>query len=347
MISHNDLVMPRSTYDVTYPLMSRGWNLQERLLSRRILHFTDCEFLFECKTTLFCECGCISQEFIGLGGNNSPKIGFERAMADISRASESMPMARYPQTKATTVAWTMIIAGYSTRQLTYSSDKLPAISGVGRKFSLPKTTGSPESRTYLAGLWLEDLPWLLCWRAFSWTFEKRSEVYCAPTWSWASLATPVIWDFNIFDTRSKIEVINNYTVPQGQDQLGQVRSGNIALRGAVQKARIDFEVSDDRVLGLRNGRGERVSFVLDHNRLGLPSDEDTEKGVDLGQRGAFSLRDGEEVACLWVLHNPANDGVWGLVLASPSEESISRSASGCELATVFERIGVITQMPWK
>jgi hypothetical protein len=344
-LSHDDLVMPRSAHDITYPLMVRGWTLQERLLSRRILHFTECELVWECKTTLLCECGCIPREFIGLDGNHSPKVGFERAMAEMSLEGTSRldkPMAQYPQTKATTMAWTKIIGGYSKRQLTYASDKLPAISGMARKFS--RINGSSAFRTYLSGIWLEDLPWLLCWRAFDRIFEKRTTVYCAPTWSWASLETPVIWDSNIFGAKRKMTVVRTSTTPQGQDLLGQVKSGRITLRGCVQKATIDFDVFDSPVLGLRNRRGERIFFVPDHNLLSLSSDGDSEDRLDSLQQGVFSLSDGDEVTCLWVLHNLADNGLWCLVLASPSDESISRSASGCMASTVFERIGLITPM---
>jgi hypothetical protein len=348
-LHHHDLVMPRSVYDITYPLMARGWTLQKRLLSRRTLHFTECEYVWECKTTLFCECGCISREFAGLHGNHSPKVGFERAMKEISIGSASIldqAMAKYPQTKAITMAWTLIIGGYSARQLTYSSDKLPAIAGMARKFSRLKS--SPERRTYLAGLWLEDLPWLLCWRAFDWRSDKLTALSSAPTWSWASLETPVIWDHDMFEARSEVDVVSTSTGAHGEDFLGQVKNGKIVLRGRVQKATLDFDVSSSTVLGLRNILGERISFVPDYNIVSSSSDGDSKGRLDLLQLGAFSLlTDGNEVSYLWVLHNIENEGLWGLVLAPSLDKSISRSASECTISTVFERIGIITQMSWQ
>lgn len=54
-----------------FPLLSRGWVLQERLLSRRILHFCNSEMVWECREESTCECG-------GLNQKNSPGSLFHR-----------------------------------------------------------------------------------------------------------------------------------------------------------------------------------------------------------------------------------------------------------------------------
>jgi hypothetical protein len=50
-----------------FPLLSRGWVLQERLLSPRILHFCESELVWECREESLCECGGLNQEE-SLGG---------------------------------------------------------------------------------------------------------------------------------------------------------------------------------------------------------------------------------------------------------------------------------------
>lgn len=45
-----------------FPLLSRGWGLQERLLSSRVLHFCDTEMIWECREATDCECGALSQD---------------------------------------------------------------------------------------------------------------------------------------------------------------------------------------------------------------------------------------------------------------------------------------------
>ena len=39
------------------PLLKRAWVYQERLLSPRVIHFTNSETQFECQTSCECECG--------------------------------------------------------------------------------------------------------------------------------------------------------------------------------------------------------------------------------------------------------------------------------------------------
>lgn len=61
-----------------------------------------------------------------------------------------------------------------------------------------------------------------------------------------------------------------------------------------------------------------------------------------------TLQDGETVICLWLLHHLKSNEVYGLVLATPSHESILRSMPESELGTmsssVYERVGAITGM---
>jgi hypothetical protein len=49
--------MPASQVAFKFPLLSRAWVFQERLLSRRILHFCDSELIWECRQLSECECG--------------------------------------------------------------------------------------------------------------------------------------------------------------------------------------------------------------------------------------------------------------------------------------------------
>jgi hypothetical protein len=45
-----------------FPLLTRGWAFQERLLSPRVLHICESELVWECREATSCECGGLSQE---------------------------------------------------------------------------------------------------------------------------------------------------------------------------------------------------------------------------------------------------------------------------------------------
>ncbi|KAI0424257.1 HET-domain-containing protein [Xylaria sp. FL1042] len=378
-LNHSDIISPRSYYDVTYPLMSRAWTLQERLLSGRILHVTAAELIWECKTTLCCECGTISRESDYMAGNPSPKIAYDIAMQSIieegrnnllNLGSQASKQHEGPQTPKTSREWILLIGGYSNRMLTYDTDKLPAISALARRFSL--TDELPTPRTYLAGLWLEDFPWMLCWRVFQRRFEKRPGSYCAPTWSWASLSTPVIWDMQVFEARARVEVLGAGAAPVVQANVfGRVKGAYAVLRGPVQRAVLEVDVLHHAVLALRNTRGERIFFVPDlnppeNNNTGDVSPEPQseadippESDSPLLQASLrrvtthSTLRDGGEVVCLWLLQGDTEDKVYALVLVPAPHDAIARCAhltqstvigSLFNAAATFERVGLITAM---
>jgi len=88
--------------------------------------------------------------------------------------------------------WMDIVKSYTTKDMTFETDILVAISGIAKKLS------SHLQGDYLAGLWQQHLPFQLLWHAE--TFDgrlgrTRPVKYYAPTWSWASVCTSV-WSFS-------------------------------------------------------------------------------------------------------------------------------------------------------
>ncbi|KAI0752520.1 heterokaryon incompatibility protein-domain-containing protein [Daedaleopsis nitida] len=120
------------------PLLFRGWVFQERLLSRRVLHVTAEELGWECLTSRRCECRC----------DPHPVPGFKE---DVSQAlTLGDPDALYPR-------WRALLEQYTTMDLTYHDDRLPAIEGLARKFQQRLGEG------YVHDVWDRHLHESLSW----------------------------------------------------------------------------------------------------------------------------------------------------------------------------------------
>ena len=160
------------------PMTQRAWVLQERLLSRRILHFGFSQLAWECGEVEACELYALGLE--------SDKI---RVFDDVSR--RMLMEIAYPSPTLTKSAyefdchrlWMKIAGRYSNCGITKPSDKLIALSGLAKFF---KTCNQDM---YLAGLWKENLINDLFWRS------GKNGVRCkdcrAPSWSWASMDSEV------------------------------------------------------------------------------------------------------------------------------------------------------------
>jgi hypothetical protein len=83
--------------------------------------------------------------------------------------------------------WSAAVSDFTSRKLTYESDKLPAL------FGLARLNGQDSKGGYVAGLWRSDLLELLLWRVES-NDSKRYVKYHAPSWSWASVTGKVAFD---------------------------------------------------------------------------------------------------------------------------------------------------------
>ncbi|CZR51221.1 uncharacterized protein PAC_01096 [Phialocephala subalpina] len=147
----------------------------------------------------------------------------------------SMLQHLYLEDEEETLAmWHETCTEYSTKELTFKKDKLPAISGLAKRF------GEVLGGEYLAGLWKDDLPLALCWSTKSFQDQggwlERITPYATPTWSWASAMGGIriwIYPFHGSDKMSwDVEVLDS-EVETGMDPYGEVTGGHLELGARV------------------------------------------------------------------------------------------------------------------
>ncbi|KAG4263650.1 hypothetical protein FPRO03_09957 [Fusarium proliferatum] len=94
------------------------------------------------------------------------------------------PVQANRMTLGTFNLWSDLVQQYSRCNLTRHSDKLHAIAGIAKLFE--EFTGDE----YVAGLWKSYFTAMLDWRVFE-PKSCDSTGYRAPSWSWASVDSPV------------------------------------------------------------------------------------------------------------------------------------------------------------
>jgi hypothetical protein len=154
----------------TSKLTTRAWAYQERLLSPRILHYTQKQLFWECRLTVFTE-DMIPRTL------QEPNPGFSR---DLGHGCPLPGTIRLLDLKykgfpgALLELWYMCLIsnGYARRKLKVSSDKLPAISALARLWS--QYIRAP----YLAGLWHHDLWRGLCWHCNGGVAARPAKYRC-------------------------------------------------------------------------------------------------------------------------------------------------------------------------
>ncbi|KAH0534062.1 hypothetical protein FGG08_007341 [Glutinoglossum americanum] len=199
------------------PLLSRAWVYQERLLSPRYLHFGNAELVWECAEGISCECGfceCQGGRMTYANTLHANKLPLGPRGSVSVRPSSAVRLRR----------WHKLVSDYSALALTYPSDRLPAISGLA-KHSL-----EPQGAEYLAGLWEDGLPLDLLW--YTAHPSRRSQEWRAPTWSWASIDSPIGFiSMRKDDASNHCAIIQAECTPLGPDSFGEVSSGCITLSG--------------------------------------------------------------------------------------------------------------------
>lgn len=141
-----------------FPLLTRAWVYQERLLSPRVLHVTDMELFFECNTTAVCECGRSAYETTrGDRAWTKAKQSYFATRDDIS----TLPTGPF----RTEHEWRSWVHSYSSLNLTKQTDRLPVLSGLAQVTRCHRETAGVPTGYYLAGLWegtlVNELAWVV------------------------------------------------------------------------------------------------------------------------------------------------------------------------------------------
>ncbi|KAB2107642.1 hypothetical protein AG0111_0g4694 [Alternaria gaisen] len=204
------------------PPERRAWAWQERHYAVRILRFTEIEAKWRCKVTVDCEC-----------------------------QYEVHAYKQRNEHQATLENWHTWVWEYSDRDLTYDSDRLPAIASVASCLHASLQTN------YLAGLWEEELPFNLGWHRRELTAVPGMSPLIGPamdngvpSWSWASNApqSTRIWYYSWLPAtafepgpkpalESKVEILDIDYISSTANNFGAVQAGSsIQLRAHVAEA---------------------------------------------------------------------------------------------------------------
>lgn len=330
------------------PLESRAWAWQERHLSVRTIDFTEQEVHWKCAAMDTCECTGVKN-------------------------MKNMRTSEIPASK-TTRAWHEIVESYSKRQLTYWTDRLPALSGMASRFH-----ANTESQ-YLAGVWLSDFPRCLAWyrselsdcpvgKPCMW----RSIDNGVPSWSWASIASKVwhLWTMDLDDLENKflgaseqeipdevpirncVELVAHNCEPLNpENTYGEVKLGSfLELRGrtinAIMESNIhgcglvrkpclkpQLVVPDCHIIGKDNLKLKTSNIF--HKQRGNPGLRRALPGDRL--KGPQSQRSIGTVTCLLLFTSEKNKKTCPCILIL--SEVQSRAFTMCNMKPAYQRVGI-------
>jgi hypothetical protein len=136
----------------TAPVAQRDWTFQERILSPRILHCTTEQVFWECRK------GYITQDGTKTWLQNTSPSRSLSGSVNVNRQNPWYLIQNW---------YHKVMMMFSRRRLTYTKDKLPAISGIARAYY------GGLQYLYIAGIWTYKLGLALGWHR-----DDSARYYC-------------------------------------------------------------------------------------------------------------------------------------------------------------------------
>lgn len=263
-------------------LHTRGWVLQERLLSPRTIHFGQEQMFWECRCEMACEAypESIPSQFRNWRTRTWRQSDqmldpAKKTSTDHSLHQRYVPhiLSRYVsrlllpanQKKSITQPtwaygiWSKTIERYMECELSFQADKLVAISGIAQKLA------ELTNERYLAGLWENPmLPQSLLWyvlgrRKADSTESVRSASagspnYRAPSWSWASMEARIIWNWPAECEKVLVDIMQTSIKELSGSNMSRISSAKMDIRGHVFEATVHVASKEADGLPEEDGR---------------------------------------------------------------------------------------------
>lgn len=231
------------------PLSMRGWAVQERILSRRTLHYGSDEMYWECQSLVLAEDGALLRRTFP----TRDEVLESRAPAKADDQNDKQSGRRRGRDP-----WYRLVEEYCARRLTRAEDKLPALAGLASSIALC------SGDTYLAGLWQSDILTGLNWSVEanepthqcddpehdaalpppSKEFPTHPHRYRAPSWSWAAFDAKIKFHLlNSWGDQSEqlAEYVEARVDHAGGDSFGMVTRGWMKLKAPLYIVRLNVD----------------------------------------------------------------------------------------------------------
>jgi Heterokaryon incompatibility protein (HET) len=227
-------------------LEDRAWTFQEIQLSRRVLRCGGEELAWQCRD-------CKRRE----GDPTVRKVHDAEARGTFFGTRVLDDMKRIDQDGYR--LWYQIVGQFIERRLSFSWDRLPALSGMASHFADIFQEGK---KGYLAGLWRGDLLHGLVWRTL---YPGRRVPYRAPSWSWAAFESKILYNQHALEEKQFCtEVLHVEVTVPGLNAYGKVTSGKLTMLGPV--APVPSQVyKDDSEVGLWKWQWPLVTWEFEED----------------------------------------------------------------------------------
>lgn len=304
-----------------YPLLNRAWTYQERIVSSRVIFFTESEMIYQCRYHVTCECGS-SRDYYGDNSETISRLNKSEIWSATTRTPDlgpDCPRSSISQTLCRDVAriWREnVVREYSKLIVSEIRDRLPAVGALAKQFQ-----DARPHEEYLAGLWsgtlLEDLLWVCTRDPFNKQDLNNNENLARydglPTWTWASVRGAVEYYLPFPDVhKARFKVHCKYT---NDEKFGTLENSRLELEGRILVCILDegplrpeLSFQNGHVLeGIDNFDGDffRVSRIYmdrDQEELHCKPREKTVHLMEILHRSGLNQTFAEIEWCFLLLH---------------------------------------------